>query len=113
MSANLERGSQKEKDKRFRLPDLVLLQIVSLFEAIDSTTTTYSFLCSSVERMAIGTNIYTQVFYRRAGFKCIATRRTCNSGQFISWMNSCFHFLHLFSLAPCRKIVRKKTTDVL
>ena len=74
---------------------LILLQIESLVETINTSTGVNQLLLAGIERVALGADLNTDVLLGRTSSKDIATG-TANGGLFVIGMDTFLHFVHLF-----------------
>lgn len=92
-----QRGGTQPRSLPLKLPGMKLFffQIEALFETVYTAAGIYQLLLAGEERMTFRTNIYTNFFFGRAGFKFSAASAFygCN---IILRMNSLFHIGHPF-----------------
>ena len=73
----------------------LLIQVEALLKAINTSAGVYQLLLTGEERMALGADFNADVFLCGTGLNHIATSAFDGCGL-VFWMNSFFHFRHLF-----------------
>ena len=82
----------------------------ALGELVDTATGINDFLLASVERVAVATYVYVQVFTQgRCGYEVIAAA-AANSYRRVVWMNFWFHDSCLFMCAATRTFAEHRTS---
>ncbi len=71
-----------------------LLLAVTLVELLNTSACSNVTLTSCEERMALGTNVYTQLLFSGAGLKSVSAATSYSSLEKLR-MDSFFHYLHL------------------
>ena len=77
---------------------VLFVNAVLLVELIDTTTSSSSLLLTSVERVALGANLYVDLFLGGTGNELVAAVAG-NLSLIISWMDSFSHDFHLFTFS--------------
>ena len=76
---------------------LVLLQVETLVEAVNTSTGVNQLLLAGIERVALGADLNADVLLSGAGREDVATG-TANGGLFVLGMDTFSHVVHLFLL---------------